>query len=157
MVLEAWSQWGALRDHRVDLPWHLYHVVSLRMLHPLHNGQVQRSENVRDDGRSPGNRPRPVVLLRFQLHVRRFFPLCARFNLLLTDERFDYEVWGTNYEQEDEVIHWLSSKWFKASDQTLIEHECPTKKSLFERDAQPVPGDACNIGPSLWFSAEILR
>lgn len=83
--------------------------------------------------------------------------MCARFGSLLTDERFDYEVWGTNYEKEDEMIHWLSREWFKASDQTLIEHECPTKKSLLEQDAQPVPGDACNIGPSLWFSADILR
>jgi hypothetical protein len=83
--------------------------------------------------------------------------MCARFNWLLTDERADYEVWSTSYEQEDETIYWLSDKWFQASDKTLLEHECPIKVNLFLEDAKPAPDDACNFGPSLWFSADILR
>lgn len=83
--------------------------------------------------------------------------MCARFNWLLTDEKADYEVWSTDYGGAEEVICWLGPDWFRASNETLVQHECPTIEKLFKLDAQPVPDDACNFGPALLFSADILR
>jgi hypothetical protein len=85
-----------------------------------------------------------------------FSILCARSHWLHSNDQIDYEVWGTDYEKEDEIIYWLGPAYWNASRETLASYQCPSIDELWVKDAQPVPDDACHLGPVM-ISAEILR